>query len=75
MESQNLTYNIRGWLMGINSPYVTTANSTSNYFGEALSYDYGYATNQLNGNIAGARWKGYGEPESHIQYPQLAAGH
>ncbi len=61
IETQNFSYNIRGWLLSINSPFVTTATSTANYFGEILSYDYGYTTNQLNGSIAGLRWKGYGD--------------
>ena len=61
LETQNFNYNIRGWLMGINKTYVETANSTSNYFGEALFYDGGFTTNQFNGNIAGVKWKGTGD--------------
>jgi RHS repeat-associated protein len=61
IETQNYSYNIRGWLLGINTPYLVTSGSTSNYFGEALFYDYGFTTNQLNGNIAGAEWKAYGD--------------
>ncbi len=54
-------YNIRGWLKGINKTYVNTASSTSNWFGQELSYDYGFTTNQYNGNIGGLRWKGRGD--------------
>ena len=61
LETQNLSYNIRGWLLGINKTYLETANSTNNYFGEALFYDYGFASTQINGNIAGAKWKGAGD--------------
>src|SRR6185312_10618262 len=61
METQNYSYNMRGWLLGINSGYANTPGSTSNYFGESLSYDYGFTNNQLNGNIAGVTWKGGGD--------------
>ncbi|MBW8683282.1 hypothetical protein [Chitinophaga rhizophila] len=30
---------------------------TGNWFGQDLSCDYGFTANQLNGNIAGAKWK------------------
>jgi len=61
METQNYSYNIRGWLLGINSSYTNTAGSTSNYFGESLFYDWGFTGTQLNGNIAGVKWKAYGD--------------
>lgn len=61
IETQNYAYNIRGWILGINSSYVSTAGSTSNYFGESLSYDYGFTTNQVDGNIAGVKWKAAGD--------------
>jgi len=61
IETQNYTYNMRGWLLGINSAYATTTGSTSNYFGETLSYDYGFINSQLNGSIAGVTWKAAGD--------------
>jgi len=61
LETQNYTYNIRGWLTSINKGFITTAGSTANYFGEALSYDYGFTNSQLNGSIAGATWKARGD--------------
>jgi hypothetical protein len=51
------TYNIRGWVQGINKAFVNTAGSTTNWFGQELNYDYGFSTNQFDGNIAGAKWK------------------
>src|SRR5690606_876644 len=53
-------YNIRGWLQGINKEYVNNAASapTTNWFGQVLNYDYGFSTNQYNGNIAGIKWRG-----------------
>lgn len=57
LDTITYTYNIRGWLQGINKAYVN-ATGTTNYFGEELSYDYGFTRNQYNGNIAGAKWKG-----------------
>jgi RHS repeat-associated protein len=61
METQTYAYNIRGWLLSINGGYVGTSGSTSNYFGEMLAYDYGFTSTQLNGNIAGAKWKAAGD--------------
>jgi hypothetical protein len=57
VETQNFEYNIRGWLTAINKTYITTAGSTSNFFGEVLAYDYGFTNNQYNGAIAGVKWK------------------
>jgi len=61
IETQNYSYNMRGWLLGINSAYASTPGSTSNHFGETLFYDYGFTNTQLNGNIAGVTWKGAGD--------------
>lgn len=60
-ETLNYDYNIQGWLKGINKDFVATASSTSNWFGEDLSYDYGFSANQYNGGIAGAKWKSRGD--------------
>jgi RHS repeat-associated protein len=57
LDSLSYTYNIRGWLQGINKAFVNTAGSTTNWFGQELSYDYGFTTNQFTGNIAGSKWK------------------
>ncbi|GAC1586162.1 MAG: hypothetical protein NVS3B8_00190 [Chitinophagaceae bacterium] len=51
---------IRGWLKGFNRAYVN--GTGSNWFGMDLGYDYGYITNQLNGNISGMKWKSKGDP-------------
>ncbi|RBL88335.1 DUF6443 domain-containing protein [Chitinophaga flava] len=61
METLTYDYTQQGWLKGINRDYVNTAGSTTNWFGEELSYDQGFTTNQLNGNIAGAKWKSRGD--------------
>lgn len=61
IASENFTYNIRGWLTGINKDYVENASASPQYFGEALYYDYGFATTILNGNITGAKWKSAGD--------------
>lgn len=57
LEKLNYEYNIRGWLKSINKDFVNTNNSTTNWFGQDLSYDYGFTASQYNGNIAGAKWK------------------
>ncbi|SHN35725.1 DUF6443 domain-containing protein [Chitinophaga sp. CF418] len=57
IDSLNYSYNIRGWLQGINRNFVNNGNNTSNWFGLELSYDYGFDSSQYNGNIAGVKWK------------------
>lgn len=56
LETLNYDYTVRGWLKGINTAYATSGTG-SNYFGMDLSYDYGFTQNQLNGNIAGVKWR------------------
>ncbi|MEV4883276.1 RHS repeat-associated core domain-containing protein, partial [Chitinophaga ginsengisegetis] len=56
-ETLNYDYNIRGWLKGINKDFIPAAGSITNWFGQELSYDYGFTASQFNGNIAGAKWK------------------
>jgi hypothetical protein len=70
LETQNYAYNIRGWLKGINRDYANNDNSRgadNGWFGLDLSYDWGYGTNFLNGNIAGEKWrsKGNGQQRSY----------
>ena len=57
LETLNYEYNIRGWLKSINKGFVSTPTSYSRWFGQELSYDYGFTSNQVNGNIAGIKWK------------------
>ena len=57
VETLNYEYNIRGWLRSINKAFVNTLGSTANWFGQELSYDYGFGKGEYNGNIAGAKWK------------------
>ncbi|MVT09451.1 RHS repeat domain-containing protein [Chitinophaga tropicalis] len=56
LESLNYDYNIRGWMTGLNKSFVNTT-STANWFGMELNYDYGFGVQELNGNIAGTKWK------------------
>jgi hypothetical protein len=60
LEILAYSYNIRGWLKGINKDYANNINSTS-WFGMDLSYDWGFGTNQLNGNISGNKWRSKGD--------------
>jgi RHS repeat-associated protein len=64
LETQDYTYNIRGWLKGINKDYANNDNSRgadNRWFGMDLSYDWGFGTNQLNGNISGNKWRSKGD--------------
>ena len=68
MEEDNYFYNIRGWLKGVNWSYPATGVSSSTvntgsnrWFGIDLSYDWGFTSNQYNGNISGQRWVSAGD--------------
>ncbi len=66
LETQDYSYNIRGWLKGINKDYANNDNShggNSRWFGMELDYDWGFASNQLNGNISGTKWRSKGDGE------------
>ena len=54
---------MHGWLLGINKDYARNENSAVNWFGEELNYDFGFSATQLNGNIAGMRWRSGGDGE------------
>ncbi len=68
LQVSDYKYNIRGWLTGINDDY---ANKTGVYnwpeeqqwFGMELSYDRGFDSIQLNGNISGIKWRSRGDGE------------
>ncbi len=62
LETLDYSYNIRGWLTGINKPYANSTDELdeSRKFGMELNYDYGFTQNQFNGNIAGIKWKSTG---------------
>ena len=55
------TYNVRGWLKSINKDFANGITNTGKSFGMELSYDWGFATNQYNGNIAGTKWRSKGD--------------
>ena len=64
LETQDYSYNIRGWLKGINRDYANNDNShggNSRWFGMELNYDWGFAANQFNGNISGTKWRSKGD--------------
>lgn len=61
IDSMAYAYNIRGWLTAINKSYIDNYNSVANYFGEAVFYNFGFTTSQLNGAIAGVKWKAAGD--------------
>jgi RHS repeat-associated protein len=64
VDSLIYTYNIRGWLTGINKNYV--AGTANHYFGMEIGYNSTssvapgntYLNPELNGNIEGLVWKG-----------------
>lgn len=62
-EILNYDYNVQGWLKGINKDYANGTGSNTSWFGMELSYDWGFNTNQFNGNIAGSKWRSKGDEE------------
>lgn len=61
------TYNIRGWMTGINRGYANplytaeAATQSGRWFGMQLNYDFGFdGSAQYNGNIAGMQWQSNG---------------
>ncbi|GAA4930331.1 DUF6443 domain-containing protein [Mucilaginibacter defluvii] len=64
LATADYNYNIRGWLTGINKDYAgATGSQGDRYFGMELSYDRGFTQSQLNGNIAGIKWRSEGDKE------------
>jgi len=61
METLDKTYNIRGWLQGINESY--SRGTGTRWFGMELNYDWGFTGSQYNGNIAGIQWRSRGDGE------------
>lgn len=57
LETLQYVYNIRGWLKSVNGTFVNTSGSTSNWFGQEYSYEYGFDSSEYTGNIAGIKWK------------------
>lgn len=64
LESLHYTYNIRGWLTGINAGWLKATGPEPHFFGQALYYDHGFSNREYNGNIAGLRWKGFNTAET-----------
>lgn len=62
IDSLVYTYNIRGWLRGINKDYARGLNN-NNWFGIDLDYDFGFTSTQKDGNLAGIRWKSKGSDQ------------
>jgi RHS repeat-associated protein len=63
IDSVRYAYHVRGWLRGINKDYARNENSAVNWFGMEMSYDFGFDATQVNGNIAGVRWRSKGDGE------------
>lgn len=72
MEIQEFTYNIQGWLTGINKNYALALNTPgtpmqsqwARHFGLYLGYensDGKFLNPQWNGNITGAVWRSQGD--------------
>ncbi|MFX1704775.1 DUF6443 domain-containing protein [Chitinophaga sp. CC14] len=66
INTENISYNIRGWLTGVNKDYVN--RQVAGYFGYELAYDKitsavsgtSYSKAAYNGDITGVTWRGSG---------------
>ncbi|MDP1764961.1 MAG: DUF6443 domain-containing protein, partial [Sediminibacterium sp.] len=69
LNNEDYSYNIRGWLKGMNWNYGASTGPTtsqmnisnSKWFAMDLSYDWGFGSNEFSGNIAGQRWLSAGD--------------
>ncbi len=69
IETLNYTYNLQGWLNGINKDWAlanTSLNQWDHFFGMYMGYDnrdnlFTAGREQYNGNLAGAIWKTQGD--------------
>lgn len=71
LEKLDYTYNVRGWLKGINAAYshpeLNAGSAVDRWFGMELNYDYGSGfsnnkdRNQYNGNISSVTWRSKGD--------------
>ncbi len=67
IEKLNHSYNIQGWLTGVNKGYATSTQNSQqwdNYFGYYLGYDNRdnvFNAQQVNGSITGVVWKTQGD--------------
>jgi RHS repeat-associated protein len=66
IETLDFEYNIRGWMKSVNKDFTNGTNN-SNWFGQVLSYDYGFSAQQYNGNIAGLQWRSKGDGEKRAE--------
>ncbi|MDO8898959.1 MAG: hypothetical protein Q7V19_15015, partial [Bacteroidales bacterium] len=62
LHARNYTYNIRGWLTGINSLETSSTGAFAQkiYYNEVPSYMAGKATARYNGNIQAYEWRNQG---------------
>jgi hypothetical protein len=65
LETQDYSYNLHGWLTGINKDYAESSNDNAQwdrYFGVSLGYaGNNFTDKQYNGQLSGQRWRTQGE--------------
>lgn len=64
VETLDYSYNVRGWMTGINKDYangITNPNGNKPWFGMELSYDKGFEKVQYTGSVAGTKWRSKGD--------------
>ncbi|GGH25237.1 hypothetical protein GCM10011418_33710 [Sphingobacterium alkalisoli] len=66
-EEQDMTYNVRGQLTGINEVYAETGDKqgASKTFGVSLKYDHGFSSPRYDGRTSGIVWRGAAASNAH----------
>ncbi len=61
IETLDYSYNVRGWMTGLNKDLANSSHAMSRWFSMELSYDYGFEQRQYGGNISGIKWRSRGD--------------
>lgn len=66
-EVQDFTYNMRGFLIGINAVYAESGDKggQNKTFGESIKYDFGFTEPRFDGKISGIVWRGNTNTYNH----------
>ncbi|MVT07966.1 DUF6443 domain-containing protein [Chitinophaga tropicalis] len=74
LETLHYDYDLQGRVKGVNSSYAT-GRTGGNYFGMELSYDNGFSSRKLDGNISGVIWRRKGDGDAAHAYGYIYDTH
>ncbi|NLR63312.1 RHS repeat-associated core domain-containing protein [Chitinophaga varians] len=67
IETLNYTYNLKGWLTGINADYADN-KTNPHFFGTRIAFNEGFRRSQLGGKASGVIWRRAGSPDEAMGY-------